>query len=632
MELKYIWIRQHRILEDFQLNFDHTGEHDFVFKNGKLSLINKLSTSSFFGKKISALTVIAGRNGAGKSSFCEAVLYATATLQESSFGVNFVFEGIVCFGKKIYIQKDIKISNKKELLKANYEIILFNESPFEQEMQKRRVEKEKYLGHLGFVYYSNTFDLKSYQRENNLSNISTTYKIYNDKFYSSFVQSNDSKIYNKETGDTFIQFTNYSIQEDYRNLKFILDFPHLVEFISEHNFIVIYNSYSGNNKFIPKDKIANNLQEFLEEKESEILGEIAVKRPPEGNRKIELGKKKTIELMLKLYRLNLTNLLLETETSIELSDINSFIYLGIFPPQFNHIFSDLMKIYEKLLKHGQFIEEYNYFDYNELENKDWRFYCIQSFSVPLDSKSRKLINKLIELEKQIAINNTAIRISNFSIQPYLSAGELSFLSIFARLYDVIINYKNGIYDKRKLIIFLDEPEIGFHPNWSKKLIKWLVEFLSDSRFEMKFQVIITTHSPYVLSDIPRENVKLITRKDLNKPVVIAPIKDTFGANIYDLLADSFFMQDGFIGEYAKNTINEVYKDILAIIEKDSIHKPKYSEQEIKSIIEIIGEPLIKRQLFKLYDIAFKTNYEEKIIDEQIKRLQELKNRKNDSNR
>jgi hypothetical protein len=50
---------------------------------------------------------------------------------------------------------------------------------------------------------------------------------------------------------------------------------------------------------------------------------------------------------------------------------------------------------------------------------------------------------------------------------------------------------------------------------------------------------------------------------------------------------------------------------------------------------IIGEPLIKRQLSKLYDQVFRSDLEVKVIDEQMQRLEEVKRRiqkRNDPNK
>ena len=58
---------------------------------------------------------------------------------------------------------------------------------------------------------------------------------------------------------------------------------------------------------------------------------------------------------------------------------------------------------------------------------------------------------------------------------------------------------------------------------------------------------IVTHSPYVLSDIPKTNV-LALRKDDPKP---EENLQTFGANIHDLLKNSFFLKDGSIGKFAQ---------------------------------------------------------------------------------
>lgn len=74
-------------------------------------------------------------------------------------------------------------------------------------------------------------------------------------------------------------------------------------------------------------------------------------------------------------------------------------------------------------------------------------------------------------------------------------------------------------------------------------------------------------------------------------------KDTFAANIYTLFSDSFFLNQGLIGEFAKNKINEVI-DTLQYMNDRQLDLRQ--QEKIKSIIEIIGEPIIKRKLLEMY--------------------------------
>ncbi|MDX4036320.1 AAA family ATPase [Aliarcobacter skirrowii] len=145
---------------------------------------------------------------------------------------------------------------------------------------------------------------------------------------------------------------------------------------------------------------------------------------------------------------------------------------------------------------------------------------------------------------------------------------------------------------KSMIVLIDELEIGLHPNWQKNAINYITDFLQNIK-DIDFNLIITSHSPFILSDLSKENVIF-----LEKGKQVYPFEDgkqTFGANIHTLLSHGFFMKDGLMGEFAKEKID------LAI---DYLNKPKLSKKELEyceNIISIIGEPIIKRQLQKMLD-------------------------------
>jgi len=109
-----------------------------------------------------------------------------------------------------------------------------------------------------------------------------------------------------------------------------------------------------------------------------------------------------------------------------------------------------------------------------------------------------------------------------------------------------------------ILVLLDEFELGLHPNWQKKSIKYITDFLKN--IDKEFHLIITSHSPFLISDIPKQNIIFLDKDEKGNCVVVNGLKEkkqTFGANIHTLLSDSFFMEDGLMGEFAKGKINEV---------------------------------------------------------------------------
>jgi hypothetical protein len=130
-------------------------------------------------------------------------------------------------------------------------------------------------------------------------------------------------------------------------------------------------------------------------------------------------------------------------------------------------------------------------------------------------------------------------------------------------------------------------------------------------------IILVTHSPFILSDIPKNNILYIdVDDDTGFSTRLDPLKmKSFGANISDLLADSFFIKDGLVGDFAKEKINlvlswlqeEARKTVKTefLFKETELEHPKFDsrikEQEYYTqIIELIDEPLVKQKLKSMY--------------------------------
>lgn len=190
---------------------------------------------------------------------------------------------------------------------------------------------------------------------------------------------------------------------------------------------------------------------------------------------------------------------------------------------------------------------------------------------------------------------------DFDWNPKLSSGQQTFLSQFSLFYKHLNN-------NDKTFLFIDEGETTLHPNWQKMYIKYIVDFFQKNMKNKKIHIIFSSHSPFILSDIPRQNIVFL--KD-GKQVDALEKKQTFGANIHTLLADGFFMDGGLMGEFAKEKIEEVIKFL-----NDDKSKIK-DKKEAQKIINIIGEPFLKQ---KLQDMYFK-KFNDNSVDEQIKKLE-----------
>lgn len=173
----------------------------------------------------------------------------------------------------------------------------------------------------------------------------------------------------------------------------------------------------------------------------------------------------------------------------------------------------------------------------------------------------------------------------------LSGGQKLFFTFMVNMMYEVSNLIQE--DKYKTInLFLDEVEASYHPNWQKEFIKNISKALENIDLkDKKINLFFATHSPFLLSDIPKENVIFLKNGKQDNP----DIQQTFGANIHTLLSHGFFMSDGLMGEFAKEKINDAIK---------YLNKKSLSKEEIdycENIISIVGEPIIKNQLQRMLD-------------------------------
>lgn len=226
---------------------------------------------------------------------------------------------------------------------------------------------------------------------------------------------------------------------------------------------------------------------------------------------------------------------------------------------------------------------------------------------------------------------------NFSTDRELSSGEKLMYEQFSIFNEQVSRIENEIGIDNisdEYLILLDEADVCFHPLWKKKYINMLLEVLPLIFVNKKLQIIFTTHDPLTLSDIPHQNI-LFLGKGENYTKVLTNKRKTFGANISNLLADSFFLEDGLVGDFAKKKIEEVIHVLNKMIENKSnnqhIDISQEEQQRIRKLIRMVDEHIIQSKLIKMYNEAFGPSIDNEIqeLEERLNYLKNLKNKTHD---
>ncbi|WP_294669269.1 AAA family ATPase [uncultured Fluviicola sp.] len=186
----------------------------------------------------------------------------------------------------------------------------------------------------------------------------------------------------------------------------------------------------------------------------------------------------------------------------------------------------------------------------------------------------------------------------------LSSGEQQFIHTFqTAIYHLRnLNSVHNCGDNTKIAykyvnLIFDEIELCFHPEFQRTFIHELLKGIKRTKLPKieGINIIFSTHSPFILSDIPMQNV-LRLKKGLPDSTPTINSK-TFGANIHELLHNDFFLDKSFIGEWARLEILSV-ANYLTGKKKEC----KLNDNELQSFISMIGEPLIQIRLQELLEI------------------------------
>lgn len=192
----------------------------------------------------------------------------------------------------------------------------------------------------------------------------------------------------------------------------------------------------------------------------------------------------------------------------------------------------------------------------------------------------------------------------------LSSGEQELLNLLSRLYYGITIRPQKYHNlKAPRLLLLDEAEIGFHPEWQRQYIKLLNEFMGYMRVKVgvDFQIVLTSHSPIILSDLPVRCVNFLKR-DGDKTELVSDEKETYGENVFNLYRRAFFMKEGLIGAFANDRLRHLFDKA----------KQGENDEDMMKEVELIGDERIKDALLyeignHNYDVA--RNYYQRKLDE-----------------
>tara|TARA_R110002167_G_scaffold288847_1_gene493852 strand:- start:961 stop:2271 length:1311 start_codon:yes stop_codon:yes gene_type:complete len=150
--------------------------------------------------------------------------------------------------------------------------------------------------------------------------------------------------------------------------------------------------------------------------------------------------------------------------------------------------------------------------------------------------------------------------------------------------------------------YFDDSDDYLHPEWKRNLIQKIASTHLDltSRIAKATQkrifsekvttCIVATHSPFVLSDLPKNSVLRFTKDLGGKTTIKRSDESTFAGNIGELFHTEFFM-DTTIGEFARRAIKKAIKELENNPDPEAI-------KSIRLLFGNVGDEVLKNLLME----------------------------------
>ncbi|PWK68277.1 AAA ATPase-like protein [Mucilaginibacter oryzae] len=614
MEFLFLYVEQFRGFYQQAFNFSPELKFSVVLKtetkkNKDYSVNIELNPDfvHLFDSNILNLTAIVGKNGAGKSTLLHCLKLITGQLGILTSSLIFAIREKKEKQRdrvKIYHYQgggvddmtllNVTVNESLEVSKL-YDVI--NPMGYKVERLGLNYNKEKVTG-LDFsfmdvcsAYYSNIFDGHPEQYYEGLENLSTDYRV--ETFLKKVIQENVEEALNKKKETKIVPlFPSFIADYHKRERKLTLQFltyatsRQLNRLPDLPNAVVIYFNFddfkylsSGFNSRWAQPKKLHQFQEIAvaaisqsEDKHENFINltllctfYYVLRWNPKETKglfedNLDSALDRIIEEPERIF-IHLKNLLANVNlASVELPTMNVVKHL-------------LGKRFANSVRSMRFTSKEDYFQGSRAR-----------FEITIDNQLWPVLSAIDDLSS--AEGSSFLEYEWFG---GISTGEESIMLHYARLFELKAKVK-----KRPIWLLIDEGDIYYHPERQKMYLRDLLAVIKLLFGNNQIQIILTTHSPFIVSDLPIQNLIFMKKQDYRCTVVNEKIPiGTFGANIHDLFNETFFIENALMGDFAKDEIEKVINWCRS---EGSLNQT----EKIRRIINVIGEPIIKMKLMELF--------------------------------
>lgn len=618
MELLYLYIKRYdNVFENQQINF--SSNYNIEYKDGCLNIEYKDNNmKGYYGDNIKNITLLHGKNGAGKSTLLDLLGMRLDDRRRNShrkenrrsyFLMYHLYDNYYGFefSDSSYIEGDQKITN-----------INMHGIEVRQSLYKPWVSLIFSLEDNKLVYKNNFF--KRWMEENG-ERAETRYAYITEDKYNSRINSN---FVSEDDGEYIFARKYYINGICYEYLyKYLIYMKNKDEFWRLNKNIDIVNIIKDELSVF-RNEIDDETEEYLDEKIDELdkilkdslnLDEENIKAEFISRFYIELieyyflnrfsgwiwnrePESRGIDILQEKYEKLVSRIETMSEDEECFDEILNYVLNKVDTEARRTVQTNEQMVISEMLNVIKELPE-KYFK----TNRKIRIDCNE----PIEEKVSNLLRVYDFIYRGKDNEGSINTIDNVLgiIVPEMSEGQRVFLDIISKVTLAVDEIENG----DNIVLLIDEPDRAIHPELARNFIDILLRNLNECQ-ERTIQVVLSSHSPFIVTDILPENVYAITREEGNNKSIIKQKQDTFATNIYYLLMDTFMLENTF-GKYSYDKI----KDVIKRLKYDEIEEQELNS--IKDFIDRIGEKTVRKKLLELYYAKDRRYVEKQKISQEI---------------
>lgn len=485
----YLYLNNYRSLSSQSISFDHKFVYDPIDNGIMISCEGKKSIDNFYDNKVYSTTCIVGRNGTGKTSIID-------FLKESFFNTI----ELITIGKLNCVKGQVASDDcyKHGILEKIHE---------EESSPGKKTEFLVVFNYEGKSYYltnmhlDKCLDVEPYSKDV-LANDRDLSKVI---YFSNMIDSYDGSFYENISSEQ-------KLSDKRRKSETYIENHHFIDFSEKTRLLENNKAYMASSS-LKLEALTDFLNESLKK---EV---------------VELKRNETLKVLSEDYSVKTIN----TELFYQLCFLDSYSA------------AELKYLFDRDLKKELVIP-------NEDDSKNPIKISVLLDSVFKEDANDEILQKLIDI-----INRPYAKLN------YFSSGQYAKFSFLARLHWCLNGYrkyynfferlfgKNILHESdtiRKgdtVMLFIDEGELYYHPEWQRAYVSTLMSMIKESDVNAQIQIVITSNSPFIISDVLHQDVAYLPGGEKEQ-------QRTFGQNIHTLLKSNFFVSHT-IGEFSRARID-----------------------------------------------------------------------------